>query len=176
MKTISFLVLVGFFSIPQLEARDLTYKFGTGFRQSYTGARVSDAGVVTAEQVSGLEVSFGFAPDLLLGGFVGFLPNVDFAMTGPSLRYNFQRLLNREASIWNHLNLYAQADFFIKFGRKSESGLTLHAPYLGFEVFPFEANHFSISSQAGLVLDFVKANRFGFTQGLLGDLGIKYYF
>lgn len=176
MKSIYFSIFGLFVFVSNLQARDLTYKFGVGYQQSYTNAHVKDDGTFPSEQVNGLAVTYGAAQDLQLGGFFGFMPNFDFAMMGPTVRYNIQRLINRDAGIWDHLNLYVKTAFLAKFGGESKGGITIHAPYLGFEVLPFSSNHFAISSEAGLVIDFVKKNRLGFSQGLLGDLGIKYYF
>jgi hypothetical protein len=176
MKTFTFFVTSLLLAVSHLEARDLTYKFGVGYRQAYTNAHVKDDGTFPSEQVSGLQLSYGAAQDLQLGGFFGFMPNFDFAMMGPTVRYNIQRLINRDSTIWNHLNLFVATAFLAKFGGESKGGITIHAPYLGIEILPFSTNNLAISTEAGLVIDFVKKNRVGFTQGLLGDLGIKYYF
>lgn len=160
----------------QTEARELTYKFGVGYRQATTNARVDDSKAATATQLNGLEGIYGISNDLYAGAFFGFEPNFNFVMVGPKLRYDIHRLINRELEIWSSLNIFVEAAFLAKFGRETKGGLTIHAPYLGFEIFPFTANNFSISTSAGLVLDFVQKNRIGFTNGMFGDVGVKYFF
>ncbi|MDB5036534.1 MAG: hypothetical protein JWQ35_62 [Bacteriovoracaceae bacterium] len=177
MKTILLSSLSLFvFSYQFLEARDLTYKFGVGYQESYTTARVNDDGTSAPAHINGLAASYGVSRELQLGAFFGFVQNFDFTMVGPTLRYNFQRLINRDATVWNNLNLFAELAFLAKFGGKSKGGITIHAPSLGFEILPFTSNNFAISTSAGLVFDFVEKNKMGFTQGLLGDLGVRYYF
>ncbi len=161
----------------EVSARDLTYKFGAGWRQSSTTAHVNKAGTAfEARQLNGLEVSYGVARDLHLGGFFGFLGNFDFAMAGPKFRYELHRLIDRDAAAWKHLHLFTEVAFLAKFGSEAKSGICLHAPYLGIEIYPLADARFAITTAAGLVIDFVEENRVGFTQGLLGDIGIKYYF
>lgn len=175
LAALSFLAIS--FSRAEVDARDLTYKFGVGYKQAYTGAYVRDnGGGTTAEQVHGLQASFGIARDLQLGAFFGFLSDFNLLLVGPSVRYELQRLISRDAAVWNYLHLYAEAAFLGKFGKEAKAGVTLHAPYIGFEILPFSENHFAIHTGAGLVLDFGGNTEVSFTQGLLGDLGVKYYF
>lgn len=178
MKKILLLSVISFCvsGFAQVEARDLTYKVGLGYQQAFTGAYVRDSGVSSAEQIHGLQASFGIARDLQLGAYFGFLGDLDLIMVGPSIRYELQRLISRDAAVWNHLHLYTEVSFLGKFGKDAEAGVTLHAPYIGFEILPFSENHFAIHTGAGLVLDFGGNAELSFTQGLLGDLGVKYYF
>lgn len=163
--------------VHQVSARDLTYKFGAGWKQFYTNARVDERSrAVSSLQLSGLDFSYGVAKDLQVGAYFGFLSNFDFAMAGPSLRYEFHRLINRNLDLWKHLHLFTEVAFLAKFGNESKSGICLHAPYFGLEILPVEAVHLSVTTSAGLVIDFVNENSLGFTQGLIGDLGIRYYF
>jgi hypothetical protein len=176
MKTFAVYFLGALMISSSIFARDLTYKFGAGYRQVSTTARVNDDGTSPGQHVNGLQLTYGVAHDLQIGTFFGFVSNFDFTMLGPTVRYDLQRLINRDASVWSNLHLFTEFAFFAKFGGNSKAGITLHAPYLGFEILPFGANNFAISTQAGLVIDFVKKNRIGFTQGMFGDVGIKYYF
>lgn len=178
MNAFRFLVVVSvLFFAQSLMARDLSYKFSTGYRQVYTSAKVpKNTKDGTPYQVNGVEFTYGVAKDLQIGGYAGFNEGFDFVMMGPTFRYDIQRLINREASIWQHLNLFTEIKFLAKMGGESESGITIHAPYIGAEIFPFAENNFAISSSAGLVIDFVKDNKLGFTNAMLGDLGLRYYF
>lgn len=181
MKRQNFLIAIFCVSLAfvgsSAEARDLTYKIGFGYEQISTNGFVDDSGLERdSEQLHGLGVSYGVAEDMMVDFRFAFGRNFDRVIVGPSFRYDFQRLFSRHPNAWQHLNIYVKAAFFVKAGDKVKTGVSVHAPYLGFEVFPFESNHFAISSQAGLVIDFVEKTSFGFTQGLLGDLGVRFYF
>jgi len=157
--------------------RDLTYKIGAGYRQAYSNAAVDDkTGASAPVHLNGIEASYGIAKDLQVEAYFGFTRNFGFVMVGPELRYDLQRLFSRDFAAWQYLNIFAEAAFFTKLGNSSKTGIVLKLPYAGFEVMPFANNNFAISASAGLVLDFVSKNKVGFTQGLLGDLGVKYYF
>ncbi len=180
MKLFKFFVVASFLVLASeyASARDMTYKFGLGYRQSFTNAVVADAPGNPSEpaQINGLEANYGIAKDLAAGLFFGFTENFHFVSLGPTLRFELQRLINRESSVWDHLNIFTELKFLAKFGSEAKAGITIHAPYLGVEIFPFKENNFALGSSAGLVIDFVEKNRVGFTQGILGDLGLRYYF
>lgn len=160
-----------------LQARDLSYKIGFGYEQLSTNGFVLDSGLETgAQQLHALSASYGLARDFLVEAKFGFTKNFDSFMVGPSVRYDFQRLLSRNPAAWNRLNIFVKAAFFLKGGDEVKTSATIHAPYLGFEVFPFEDNHFAIRTQAGFVMDLIENSSIGFTQGLLGDLGVSFYF
>lgn len=166
-----------FFLVNSVEARDLTYKFGAGWKQSYSNAVVNDSSrAYVAKQLNGIDLTYGLAKDLFVGAFFGFEGNFDYAAAGPKLRYDLQRLLDRDAPAWKYLNIFAEIAFLAKFGKTTKSGITIHAPDLGLEILPFSDLNFSIITSAGLTIDFVEQTRMGFTQGLLGDLGVRYYF
>ena len=171
-------IIVGFLVTPfSLSARLLTYKTGFGYRQAYTNAMVDQgSNTIQSRQVNGLEITYGVAPDMQAGFYMGFLGNFDFTLFGPKFRYNIERLLSRDEGTWKYLNLFVEGAFLGKFGGKTKSGLTLHLPYMGFEVLPFADNNFAISTSAGLVVDLIQENRIGFTNGIVGDVGVKYYF
>ena len=113
---------------------------------------------------------------MMLEGFFGMTRNFHQFMVGPSFRYDFHRALIRDSRFWEHLNIFASTSFFFKGGSEVESGVTLQLPYLGFEIFPFRDSHFAIQSSAGVTIDFVKKSMIGFTQGMFGDVGLRYYF
>ncbi|MBN8555031.1 MAG: hypothetical protein J0L93_06260 [Deltaproteobacteria bacterium] len=177
MKTILFSSL-GFILLTSVtHARDLTYKFGAGYRQAYTNSLVNkDTRAVTDKQMNGLEFTYGIAKDMQIGAFFGTTGNMNASLLGPKFRYNIERLFSRDETVWKHLNIFAELAFLAKLGKEIKSGITLHAPYLGFEVFPFSENNFSILTAAGASIDFGTQNRIGFTQGMFGDVGVKYYF
>jgi hypothetical protein len=165
------------FSSTSVTARDVTYKFGAGYRQAYTNALIDKTTMVAAAtQVNGLEVTYGIAKDMQAGAFFGTTGNMDATLLGPTFRYDFQRLIARDAEVWRHLNIFAEIAFLAKFGKEIKSGVTLHAPYVGFEILPFANNNFAILTAAGAAIDFVERNKIGFTQGMFGDVGVKYYF
>lgn len=161
-----------------IEARDLTYKFGVGYRQAFTNIFVGKGTHADQEnvQMNGLEASYGLAKDIQVGAFYGFGGNFHRNLLGPKLRYDFHRLFNRDAAVWNHLNLFTEVSFLVKYGSRVETGITMHAPDIGFEILPFDNNNFAILTAAGLVIDMNKTNRVGFTNGMFGDVGVKYYF
>jgi len=177
IKKLFFLSTVcGLFFTTTLDARDLTYKIGAGYKQVYTNGFAKGEEVSGPTQVHGLVGSYGIASDLMIEAFLGFTPNFNQFVMGPSLRYDFHRLLVREARFWEHLNLFAQASFFIKGGSDSDMGIVMQLPYVGFEIFPFSGNNFAIQTAAGVTIDLISKNRFGLTQGMFGDVGVKYYF
>ncbi len=159
-----------------LFARDLTYKVGLGYRQATTVQVDKATNAERRIQLNGLDLSLGVGPDLHLGLYFGAEPNLDFAALGPKVRYDMQRLIDRDNAVWTYLNIFLEGAFMAKFGRESKAGVTIHAPYLGFEIMPFANNGFAILTSAGAVFDFVAKNRVGFTQGMFGDVGVKYYF
>jgi hypothetical protein len=161
----------------ETHARDLTYKGGFGYTQVFSNSVVpkgTNQGV--PRQINGLMGSYGIANDLQLGAFLGFEKNFDHFMVGPFVRYDIHRLLNRELMLWNHLNIFIQTAFLLRAGGEVEVGLTFQAPYVGFEIFPFTNNFFSIQTAAGVVVDLMKDSAFGFTNAMFGDVGVKYYF
>src|SRR5258708_5178838 len=113
MKNLFYFVSGLFLISISVEARDLSYKFGVGYREAFTTARVNDDAGPTAAptQINGLEATYGITRDVLLGGFFGFVENFNFAMMGPTVRYNFERLINRDATIWNNLHLFTEVSF-----------------------------------------------------------------
>ena len=172
--SLNVLVLI---ALEQAQARDLTYKIGAGYSQVFTNAFVLKDGTDgVPRQLNGIMASYGIAQDLQVGGYFGFEDNFDHFMAGPFIRYDVHRLFNRELMMWNHLNIFVQTAFFIRTGGQVETGITLQAPYVGFEVFTFSNNFFSIQTAAGVVIDFMKDNAIGFTNGMFGDVGVKYYF
>lgn len=174
LVSLSFVLL----TFSSLEARDLTYKIGAGYKQIYSNGFVDDDTKTTLapNQLNGIVLSYGIAPDLQVEGYFGFSRSFDSFATGPTLRYDFQRLISRNASIWNYLNLFTQLGFFVKAGTEVEAGIILQAPYFGFEVLPFSQNDFAIQTGAGLTVDLVEDNSLGFTDGMFGDVGVKFYF
>lgn len=162
----------------RVDARDLTYKFGAGFRQAYTNAFLDDTTSQprAEQQVNGLEMTYGIAKDMQAGLFLGMLRNFDATLVGPKFRYDLHRLFDRDEESWKHINLYVEAAFLAKLGQEIKSGVTLHAPYFGLEIFPMTNVDFAVSVAAGLVVDIVKKNYIGFTNAMFGDVGIKYYF
>jgi len=157
-------------------ARDLTYKFGMGYRQTTSTWVDESTNVPTRLQLNGVEVSYTLAQDLTVSGFFGTERNLNFMAAGPKLRYDLQRLISRDSLAWQYLHLFTEVVFLAKFGDDAKSGVTIHAPDIGFEVFPFTNNNFAILTSAGLVIDFGGRKSVGFTQGIFGDVGVKYYF
>lgn len=177
MKYFSLLSIVGVLLATSLEARDLTYKIGAGYAQMYTNSlRDKKTNTVSDAQIHGLQASMGIARDMHIGAFFGFKPNFGAMLIGPSFRYDFQRLISRDNAIWEHVNLFGQVAFLAKLGGDYKRGITIHAPTLGVEILPFSNNNLAFHSSAGCVIDLVDKSKIGFTQGLLGDLGVKYYF
>jgi hypothetical protein len=168
---------LGASSLGSIEARDMSYKFGFGFKQVYSNGFVNKNDAESGSiQLNGLNVSYGLARDFQVDVSFAVNRNFDSFILGPGIRYDIQRLLSESLAAWNYLNIFVQASFFIKSGDKVKTGVLVHAPYLGFELLPFEANDFAVQASAGLAFDFLKKNRFGFTQGMFGDVGLKYYF
>lgn len=174
--SIVFLALASL-GLRSLEARDLTYKFGFGYEQISTNGFVSDQGVEgNPVQLHGLTFAYGVANDMMVDLKVAMGKNLDNLIVGPSFRYDFQCLFSRNPASWDHVNIFVKAAFFIKTGDQVKTGITIHAPYLGFEILPFDSNHFAILTQAGVVIDFVEENMIGFTNGMFGDVGVRFYF
>jgi hypothetical protein len=160
-----------------VSARDLTYRIGAGWRQESATWVYKDGVANGRAALNGLEASYGIARDIQLGAFFGFARNFHFAMVGPKIRYDVQRLFNRDASVWQYLNIFTEAAFYTKFGSSAKTGIVIHAPYVGFEILPFSNNNLAIQMAGGLILDFVGKNSVSFTQNTLGgDFGLKYYF
>lgn len=185
MKNFSFLNLfvfttaLTFFALVQTksEARDLTYKFGAGYKQFFTNGFVDKSGAKqSSEQLNGLSLSYGIARDFQIEASFAMKRNFEAFLVGPGLRYDIQRLLSESLAAWNHLNIYTQVSFFMKAGDEVKTGIVLHAPYLGFEILPFESNDFAINASGGFAFDLFKKNMIGFTNGMFGDVGLKYYF
>jgi|GEM_PF-3896246 len=159
------------------QARNLTYKYGFGYQQVYSNGFVADnGGGSSATQLNGMTATYSLAKDMQAGAYFGFERNFDAFMAGPTFRYDFQRLIHRDFSLWNHLNLFVQTALLIKAGRQTKTGLVLQVPDLGFEVFPFSNNDFSILSMAGLTVYLMEDNMIGITNGMFGDVGLRYYF
>jgi len=159
------------------EARDLTYKFGAGYKQVFTNGFVNKAGVKQgSEQLNGLTMSYGIARDFQIEATFAMKRNFDAFMVGPAVRYDIQRLLSESLAAWNHLNIYTQVAFLMKAGDEVKTGIVLQAPYLGFEILPFESNDFAINASGGFAFDLMEENMIGFTNGMFGDVGLKYYF
>jgi hypothetical protein len=159
-----------------VEARDLTYRMGVGFAQQSMSFVSSGLNTGTRSQLSGVHASYGLAADMQAGIFFGFQDNFDIAAMGPTFRYDLQRLLSRDSSIWNHLNIFSQVSFLVKFGSEIEKGVTLHLPFIGFEILPFEKNNFAISTSMGLMIDLMDETNISFNQAQFGDLSVRYYF
>jgi len=185
MKNFSFLNLlvfsaaITFFSSisSSSEARDLSYKFGAGYKQVYTNGFVNKAGAkLGSEQLNGLSFSYGIARDFQVEATFAMKRNFDAFLVGPAIRYDIQRLLSESLAAWNHLNIYTQVAFLMKAGDEVKTGILLQAPYLGFEILPFESNDFAINASGGFAFDLMEENMIGFTNGMFGDVGIKYYF
>ncbi len=172
------LVFAGFLAISSISvsARDLSYRLGAGYSQMSYSVRNDGATTSSLTQGSGINMSYGLAQDFQAGVFFGFADSFDSTAVGPYFRYDIQRLVNTDTLIWNHLNLFIQAAFLMKFGNAIKEGATIQAPTIGFEILPFERNNFAIGSQAGLIIDFVDKNKMNFTRGQLGDVFVKYYF
>ncbi len=159
------------------EARDLTYKFGAGYKQVFTNGFVNKAGVKqNAEQLNGFTMSYGIARDFQIEANFAMKRNFDAFLVGPAVRYDIQRLLSESLAAWNHLNIFTQVSFLMKAGDKVKTGIVIQAPYLGFEILPFESNDFAINAAGGFAFDFMQKNMIGFTNGMFGDVGLKYYF
>jgi len=158
------------------EARDLTYRLGVGYSQMSHSVRQKGATSSALTEGHGLNVSYGVARDMQVGVWFGFADNFKQAALGPTFRYDLQRLINRDATIWNYLNIFTQASFLAKIGSDQKKGIALHLPYIGFEILPFERLNFAISTSAGLIIDFVDKNKLNFTQAKFGDVGVRYYF
>lgn len=178
-NTYIFSFVIGAFlvSSSQLEARDLTYKIGVGYSQVFSNSIVpegQDKG--EPSQFNALIGSYGIARDMQIGAFLGFQDNFDIFTVGPYFRYDVHRLLSRDFAAWNHLNIFVQTAFLVKAGDAIKTGLLLQAPYIGFEILPFSSNNFAIQTAAGVVVDLMEDNSVGFTNGIFGDLGVKYYF
>jgi hypothetical protein len=159
-----------------VEARDLTYRMGVGFAQQSMSFVPSGLSSGTRSQLSGVHASYGLAADMQAGIFFGFQDSFDIAAMGPTFRYDLQRLLSRDSSIWNHLNIFSQVSFLVKFGSEIEKGVTLHLPFIGFEILPFEKNNFAISTSMGLMIDMMDETNLSFNQAQFGDLSVRYYF
>lgn len=159
------------------EARDLTYRLGVGYAQMSQSVRTPEGAADSVlTEIHGLHVTYGIANDMHAGIWFGFASNFDVAAVGPTFRYDLQRLINRDATIWNYLNIFTQVAFLGKIGKEQKKGIALHLPYIGFEILPFERLNFALSTGAGLIIDFVDKNKFNFTQSQFGDVGIRYYF
>lgn len=165
-----------FFGQGDLQARDLTYKYGVGYKQVSTNGFVVNGVAQEPSQINGLSVSYGIARDMMVEGFFGMTKNFNQFMVGPSFRYDLHRLIVRDSRFWDHLNLFALASFLYKGGSDVDSGITLQLPNVGVEIFPFRDTHFAIHSSAGVNIDFVEKSEIGFTQGMFGDVGLKLYF
>ncbi len=178
MKAIVLLLTLGFgfIFIQSVQARDLTYKVGAGYAQSTIGVKDKTTNAVTLTQLNGLQVTYGVAKDLQAGAYFGFQRNFKTAAVGPFIRYDFQRLISRDATIWKHLNLFTQVAFLTKLGSAQKKGITVQSPYLGFEILPFDQNNFALQTGAGVVFDMVDKTQISFTSGMFGDVGVKYYF
>ncbi|PIR23262.1 MAG: hypothetical protein COV44_03720 [Deltaproteobacteria bacterium CG11_big_fil_rev_8_21_14_0_20_45_16] len=180
MKSIPtiFAIFATLVSFNFVEARDLTYKFGIGYQQMSTNGFVPDGTTRSAnpEQLNGVAATYGIAKDIQVGGYFGFHRDFDSFLAGPTFRYDFERLIVRDPSVWRYLNIYGQVGFFIKAGGDVETGITLHAPTIGLEILPFESNDLAILSSAGAVIDFMEDNSIGFTNGMFGDVGVRLYF
>jgi hypothetical protein len=158
-----------------LEARDLTYKIGAGYKQISTNG-FSGGGPDTSNQINGVSMSYGLAQDMMVEGFFGMTQNFHQFIVGPSFRYDIHRLITRDSRFWEHLNLFSVVGFFYKGGSEVDSGIMLQLPNVGVEIFPFRDTHFAIQTQAGINIDFVEESMIGFTQGMFGDVGIRFYF
>lgn len=164
-------------SSASVEARDLTYKFGVGYKQVFTNGFVAENGAVGgAEQLNGIHVSYGIARDFHVDVNFATRKNFDAFVLGPSVRYEIHRLVSQSLAAWNHLNIFVQSGFMVKAGDKVKTGLVLQLPYIGFDILPFEANDFAITASAGFAFDLLEENMIGFTNGMFGDVGLKYYF
>lgn len=159
-------------------ARDLTYKFGVGYKQIYTNGFVDDTtkAMGAPQQLNALQFSYGLAKDFQVGAVFGFQRDFDAFMAGPSIRYDLQRLIYRDAFLWDYLNIFTQAAFLLKSGGDVKTGLTLHLPYIGFEIMPFKEVNFAIESSAGLTIDLLEKSALGFTNSMFGDVGLRFYF
>jgi hypothetical protein len=158
------------------EARDLTYRLGVGYSQMSHSVRPKAATTSALTEGHGLHVTYGVATDMHAGLWFGFADNFKQAAVGPTFRYDLQRLINRDATIWNYVNIFAQVAFLGKIGSDQKKGIALHLPYLGFEILPFDRVNLAISTSAGLIVDFVDKNKINFTQSKFGDVGVRYYF
>lgn len=172
------LLTFGLISVSSVDARDLTYRAGVGYSQMgmYVVPENGTSANAQYVQMNGVLATYGIAQDLHAGVFFGFQNKLDMSAMGVVGRYDFQRLISRDASIWNHLNLFTQVAFLTKMGRKQEAGINLQVPNLGFEVLPFERNNFALATSFGLVIDFLKKNSITMTQGQFGDVSVRYYF
>lgn len=179
MKFFSFLgLLFVTLCFSSLEARDLTYRFGAGYQQIFTNGFVPDGGnsVGAPTQLNGISASYGIARDMHIEAFAGFQQTFDLFVLGPGFRYDFQRLIYRDLSVWRYLNMYVKAAFMLKGGDQVETGIVMHLPYVGFEVLPFDSNNFAIHTSAGVAIDLLEDSQVGFTDGMFGDVGVKMYF
>jgi len=178
LVTVLVFVLTFAFLANEANARDLTYKFGVGYKQIYTNGFVDDAtqAMGAPQQLNALQVSYGIAKDFQVGVLFGFQRDFNAFMAGPSLRYDLQRLIYRDAFLWDFLNIYTAAAFMLKSGGDIKTGLTVHLPYIGFEVMPFKEVNFAIESSAGLTIDLIEKSSIGFTNAMFGDVGLKFYF
>jgi len=160
-----------------LSARDVNYKFSAGYKQVYTNGFVAESGQkLSSQQLNGVVASYGLAPDIHLGAYFGLERNFDAFILGPLFRYHFERLIYRNPSAWRYLNLFTDFGFFIKSGDDVETSLLIHAPSVGFEIFPFSEVDFAIETSAGLVIDLIEESMIGFTDGMFGDVGVRFYF
>lgn len=174
----SLLLGLGFAAVASsLEARENSHKFGFGYRQA-TATWIHDDAARSAErvQVNGIEASLGLGSDVAVGAYWGMERNMHFMMVGPKVRYDFNRLITRDTFVWQYLNFFTEVAVLAKFGGEAKGGVCIHAPDIGFEIMPFSNNGFAILTSAGFVLDFGSRSRANITQGMFGDVGVKYYF
>lgn len=173
-----FSFVLSFVFSSQTEARDLTYKIGAGYKQLFTNGFVLDKGRGTqgAQQLNGLVASYGAARNLAIGGYFGFTRNLDAFIAGPSARYYVQSLIYQDPSVWKNLNLFTEVGFYLKTGGKIETGILVQTPSIGFEILPFDNVDFAIEASAGVVVDLLEDSMIGFTNGMFGDVGLRFYF
>jgi hypothetical protein len=163
--------------VGETQARDLTYRLGVGYAQmSQYFVEDSQNGRRELIQLNGIQATYGIARDMQVGAWFGMKEGFDVAGAGGLFRYDFQRLFSRDASLWDHLNLFGQVAMIAKLGSEQKSGVSLHAPTLGFEIMPFTRNQLAIATSFGLVIDFGGESNMSMTQSQFGDVGIRYYF